>query len=293
MNAQVFPAATLAALGDAYPLMPTKLGHSLLSHPLLSLAALEALACALPADSVEFNPGKLPIGIAPDDVPVASLGVAETIRTIERSSSWVALKRIEQLPAYADLLDTILAELEPIVKPVSGEMLLHEGFIFISSPGSVTPFHFDPEHNVLLQVQGSKTMTIFPASDEELISPTVHEAFHVGKHHRNLAWREEFAARGEAITIGPGQAIHVPPKSPHWVANGPDVSVSLSVTWRSRWSFAEADARAFNALLRQAGLNPRRPSSFPGRNLGKSLAYRVIRRMGGLPKQGGQSGPGA
>jgi hypothetical protein len=27
----------------------------------------------------------------------------------------------------------------------------------------VTPFHFDPEHNILLQIRGRKTMTIFPA----------------------------------------------------------------------------------------------------------------------------------
>ena len=293
MNAQVFPAATLAALGDAYPLTTAKLNHSLLNHPLLSLAALEQLACALPGASVEFNPGMLPIGIAPDDVPAASMGVAETIRTIERSSSWVALKRIEQLPAYAELLGSILAELEPVVCPRSGEMLRHEGFIFISSPGSVTPFHFDPEHNVLLQVQGSKTVTIFPASDEDLIAPTVHEAFHVGRHHRNLAWREEFAARGEAITIRAGEAIHVPPKSPHWVANGADVSVSLSVTWRSEWTFAEADARALNGLLRRAGLNPRRPSAFPGRNLAKSIAYRVIRQIGGFSEARGHPGSGA
>lgn len=281
MNAQIFPADALAAFGDAYPLKAAKLNHSLLNHPLLSLEALEGLACALPADSVEFNPGKLPIGIAPDDVPRASLGVAETIRTIERSSSWVALKRIEQVPPYAEFLGSILAELEPVVNPRSGEMLRHEGFIFISSPGSVTPFHFDPEHNVLLQLQGSKTMTIFPAGDEELLAPTVHEAFHVGKHHRNLAWRDDFAARGEAFALCAGEAVHVPPKSPHWVANGPEVSISLSVTWRSEWSFAEADARAFNALLRQAGLTPRRPSAFPGRNLAKSLAYRAIRRIGG------------
>lgn len=293
MIAPVFPVSSLVALGDAYPLKPAKLDHSLLNHPLLSLAALEQLACALPADSAEFNPGELPIGIAPDDVPAASLGVAETIRTIDRSSSWVALKRIEQLPAYAELLGSILAELEPVVCPRTGEMLRHEGFIFISSPGSVTPFHFDPEHNILLQVRGSKTMTIFPASDEELIGPTVHETFHVGKHHRNLAWREEFAARGQAIAIRPGEAIHVPPKSPHWVMNGPDVSVSLSVTWRSQWSFAEADARAFNGLLRRAGLTPRRPSDFPGRNLAKSFAYRAIRATGVLSNESGQSEPGA
>ena len=42
-------------------------------------------------------------------------------------------------------------------------MLTSQGFIFVSSPNSVTPYHFDPEHNILLQIRGSKVMTQFPA----------------------------------------------------------------------------------------------------------------------------------
>jgi hypothetical protein len=55
----------------------------------------------------------------------------------------------------------------------------------------------------------------------------------------------------------PGEALFVPVMAPHFVRNGPAPSVSLSITWRSEWSFAEADARAFNGLLRRNGLNPR------------------------------------
>ena len=31
-------------------------------------------------------------------------------------------------------------------------MMKPQGFIFISSPDAVTPYHFDPEHNILLQL---------------------------------------------------------------------------------------------------------------------------------------------
>jgi hypothetical protein len=158
-------------------------------------------------------------------------------------------------------------------------MLRREGFIFVSSPGSVTPFHFDPEHNILLQVRGSKTVTLFSPHDETLFDPRIHEAFHLGRHHRNLPWQDGFAANGTPIIIHPGQAIHVPVKAPHWVQNGPDVSISLSVTWRSEWSTSEADARAFNHVLRGLGLNPASPAAFPSRNLAKSLAYRMVRRV--------------
>ncbi|SFG17131.1 hypothetical protein SAMN05518801_10929 [Novosphingobium sp. CF614] len=278
MDRRVFRDSAKAVLAEAYPCRSCKLAHALAGEPLLTLGALAELAAVLPADSIEYNPGALPIGIAPEDIPASGLGVVETIRNIRESGSWVVLKRIEQSGAYAALLERILGELAEVVTPRTGEMMRREGFIFISSPDAVTPFHFDPEHNILLQLTGTKTMTIFPADDEAISPPGVHEAFHMGEHHRNLQWREPFAERGTAFAIGPGEAIHVPVKSPHWVRVGPDPSISLSITWRSRWSYAEADARAFNRALRKFGLTPRSPRPFPARNLGKALAWRALSR---------------
>jgi hypothetical protein len=143
-----FPAESLAALSGAYPEEPLKLSHQLLEHPLLDLEALVQLAAALPETSVEYNPGNLPVGVDPADVPSPRLSIVDTIRSIEENGSWMVLKRIEQHPEYAQLLSDALAEIEPIVRKKTGGMLGQEGFIFISSPGSVTPFHFDPEHNI-------------------------------------------------------------------------------------------------------------------------------------------------
>jgi quercetin dioxygenase-like cupin family protein len=276
-----FPPAARDAFASAYPNDPVKLTHSLVGHPLLTLDALADLAQALPGDSIEYNPGHLPIGIAPEDVPSPQLGVVDTIRRIGDAGSWVALKRIEQVSEYAALLHDVLGELNEVVAPRTGAMVQLEGFVFITSPGGVTPFHFDPEHNILLQIQGSKVMTMFPLEDEEMFAAPVHEAFHLGKHHRNLPWREEFAAKGNTWELAPGEALHVPVKRPHWVQNGDKPSVSLSVTWRSDWTYAEADARAFNAVLRELGIDPKSPGAYPVQNRAKALAYRAIRRVRG------------
>ncbi len=280
MELAIFPAETRTAFAAAYPAAPAKFGHMLLEHPLLTLDALADLAQALPTSEIEYNPGKLPIGIRPEDVPAAELSVTETIRQIERAGSWVALKRIEQVPVYHQLLHGVLGELKDLVQERTGEMMQLEGFIFITSPGSVTPFHFDPEHNILLQVMGSKTMTLFPVEDEDLLGAEAHELFHLGQHHRNLDWRDEFSAKGQPLQIGPGEAIHVPVKAPHWVQNGDAPSVSLSVTWRSEWSYAEADARAFNHVLRRIGLSPASPGAYPAQNRAKALAWRAARKLG-------------
>ena len=275
----VFQRDTLAKFRACYPNSAAKLRHNLLDDPLLDLSALVELSQALGEANVEYNPGDLPIGIDPADVPEAKLSAADTIRSIEDAGAWMVLKRIEQHPAYAELLETLLSELDSAIAPKTGKRHQCEGFIFISSPGSMTPFHFDPEHNILLQIRGHKTMTVFAPTDEVLASPELHERFHLGQHHRNLPWKDAFASRGDAITIHPGEAIHVPVKAPHFVRNGEEVSISLSITWRSEWSEAEASARGFNNLLRRMGLRPRSPKPYPAQNRAKANAFRVVRKL--------------
>ena len=104
-------------------------------------------------------------------------------------------------------------------------------------------------------------MAIFPPDDEQVVPAEEHERFHSGGH-RNLPWRDEFAARGRAFDLAPGQAVHVPFMAPHWVKNGPEVSVSFSITWRSEWSYREEYAHRMNALLRKAG-QPRPSQALP------------------------------
>lgn len=278
-NAATFPPKTLERFSAAYPDQPVRLNHRLVGHALLNLDALAMLAERMPAGSVEYNLGKMPLGVRPEDMPSNGLTLGETIRTIETNGSWAVLKNVEHDPAYAALLDGALAELEPIVTGSTGPMLNREAFIFLTSPGSITPFHMDPEHNILLQIMGSKTMTVFPARDEELVPAQKSEEFH-GGGHRNLVWQDGFMARGEAFALAPGEAVHVPVKAPHFVENGPAVSISLSVTWRSERSVAEGELHSFNALLRQRGLPVGKVGERPEKQGLRRLAYRVIRKLG-------------
>jgi hypothetical protein len=284
MTGAAFAAAARGAFAEAYPEQPTLLDHGLTDHPLLSLEALAGLATRIRPVDAEYNRGDLPVGLDPVDTPANGLSVEETIRSIEHCGSWMVLKFVEQDPLYRDLLHDILAELDDVVQPVTGAMLKREAFVFISSPDAVTPFHFDPEHNILLQIRGAKTMTIFPAADEALVSGEAHELFHAGGH-RNLPWRDDFAARGQPFELVPGKAVYVPVKAPHWVRNGPDVSISLSVTWRSEWSYREEYARRMNAVLRKTGMSPASPKRYPHQNHVKSFGYRLLdktRRVTGL-----------
>lgn len=276
-----FDDASRAAFSASYPEVPHKLTHALRDHPLMQLGALATMAEALPATSVEYNRADLPTGLNGEKAPSNGIGIGDTIRNIATTGSWAALKNIEQIPAYADLLMALLAELRPVIEARTGAMLKPQGFVFVTSPGGVTPYHFDPEHNILLQLMGSKILTMFPAGNARFAPDQTHEGYHTGGG-RELFWNDGLADGGRQWPLAPGEALYVPVMSPHFVNNGPAPSVSLSITWRSEWSFAEADARAFNGLLRKIGLNPRQPGRWPATNRAKALGWRLYTKARGL-----------
>ncbi len=277
---RVFPARARSDFKASYPEGAHKLEHDLVSNPLLELDALAMLGEALPPESVEYNRGDLPIGV--DGKPAGNgLTIGETIRNIGASNSWAVLKNIEQKKPYANLLAELLDELRPIIEARTGKMMRTQGFIFVSSPGAVTPYHFDPEHNILLQLRGKKAMTVFPAGDPRFAPDTLHETYHTGGA-RELKWHDSLAHEGAEMRLYHGDAIYVPVMAPHFVKNGDEPSISLSITWRSEWSFAEADARAFNAWLRKWGMQPSAPKRWPARNTLKANAMRILRRIPGL-----------
>ncbi|HST35124.1 MAG TPA: cupin-like domain-containing protein [Allosphingosinicella sp.] len=276
----IFSEGDLDRLRSYYPERPGKLGHKLTGHPLLTLESLVELGKRLPRSSVEYNAGDLPYGVDPEAVGHNGLSVEETIRRIEDCGSWMVLKHVDDDPAYKALLEECLGELAGVIEPVSGPMLTKVGFIFVSSPNAVTPFHLDPEHNVLLQIRGSKTMMIVPG-DSDVVPDEKHEAYHVGGH-RNVPWQDDYEARGHKFELAPGDAVHVPLMWPHWVKNGPEPSISFSITWKSDWVYQEADARGLNHILRSAGLKPSSPAPFPESNAGKAYAYRAIRKAKGV-----------
>ena len=257
----MFDLVEKAAFETSYPDAGARLAFAG-GSPLLTRARLVRLASALPAELVEFNPGDLPISVSPDNVPEAAMSAAETIEKIGSVNSWMTLRNIERDPAYAEVMEQVLSTVGETVTRATGRMLRKEAFVFISSPGAVTPFHVDEEHNILIQIEGRKEFTIYSQHDRDLASQEDLEAFHSGAH-RNITVGEDKLARGKIVAMEPGDAIYVPPLAPHWVrVVGDKPSLSLSITWRSDASQRACYLHQINHELRRKGANP----GFPGRN---------------------------
>jgi hypothetical protein len=241
---------------------PFKIGHNLVDHPLFTLPRLIQLAQQLPQSRVEYNAGNLPISQDPTCTPLNGLSIDETIQRIEQCRSWMVLKNVELDDDYRQLLDDCLDMIKPYSDLVAPGMTRREAFIFITSPGSVTPFHIDPENNFLLQIRGDKEVTLFDSQDRTVLPERDIEGFYTGAH-RNLNYQEAFAERGQRFELTPGEGLHFPVIAPHWVKNGPAVSISFSITFRTESSDSLATLYRLNAQLRRWHLRPKAVGASP------------------------------
>ncbi|MEO8704760.1 MAG: cupin-like domain-containing protein [Kofleriaceae bacterium] len=250
---------------------PFALRHQLVGHPAFTLERLVELARRLPPDTVEYNAGDLPITQDPNATPRTGLSIEETIRRITECRSWMVLKRVEVDPEYRRILDDCLDQIVPFAPGMRGR----QAFIFISSPGSMTPYHIDHEYNFLLQVRGSKQITIF---DRSILTELEIERFYRGEH-RNLVYDEANAALGRTFELLPGDAVHVPVNAPHYVKNGPEASISFSITFRTPDGDRRSSVYWVNQRLRALGIAPRAVGKTAVIDRAKYLGYALFRRV--------------
>ena len=60
-------------------------------------------------------------------------------------------------------------------------------------------------------------------------------------------------------TVTPGRAVYIPPGTPHWVHNGPDISLSVTLTYFTAATVRENRIEDFNSHLRRRHMKPREP----------------------------------
>ncbi|MGN6107038.1 MAG: cupin-like domain-containing protein [Kofleriaceae bacterium] len=249
---------------------PFAVRHALADHPAFSLERLVELARRLPPEVVEYNAGDLPLTQDPKRTPHNGLSIEETIQRIHECRSWMVLKRVEIDPEYNRVLDDCL----DVVAPLAPGMRTRRAFVFISSPGSVTPYHIDHEYNFLLQIRGQKSMSLF---DPAVLSEQEIERFYRGEH-RNLVLSEARAHEARTFELRPGDGVHVPVNAPHYVVNGPEASVSFSITFRTPEGDRRSAVYQVNDRLRSLGLSPRPVGSAPLVDRAKYLGYALYDR---------------
>lgn len=278
-----------------YNRRPFLFSHNLSGHPLFQPPRLVKLAKTLDAGYVEYNAGQIPVSLPNwQDTPHTGLSAEETIRNAEEICSWMVLKRAEHCPDFKRLLDEILDEIEPLSEPLDPGMCEREAAVFVSSPGSVTPYHIDHEINFLLQLKGTKCVSVFNPDDSTVLSQQELEEYFSGPAvHRNMQFLEQYQQRATVFELREGQGVHIPTTAPHWVKNGETVSISFSASFKTPASLRRGNVFRMNAVLRRLGVDPLAWNRSPTRDLLKHHAYRVLRRLHCLPQMQAAAMPAA
>jgi hypothetical protein len=274
---------------DRYPF---KIRHRLSGHALLSLPRLVQLAQNLHSPILYFRGDHSinQVDVSPDgagpkrtfvdrglDRP--SLSAVETIAQIESCNAWAQLRDIGQDPEYAQLLAELIAEFRGPAERVAPGLSRPRADIFISSPGATTPFHLDEEHNFLLQIRGSKKLSIADGFDAAVLEPSTLAAFFEGNGELT-PYADHIDRQATHVDLAAGEGVHIPPCFPHWVQNGDAVSISLGILWYSDVTASRRQIFRLNRLMARAGLSPSAPGTRPLADKVKGFPTLAKRRLG-------------
>ena len=198
------------------------------------------------------------------------------------------MKRVERDPEYNALLNQVLDEVQAHSEPRDPGMYDRAGAIFILSPGSVTPYHLDAEYNFLFQLRGAKSISVFDPHDRGVLSEEeLEERAAPAQMHRNMVFKDEYQQKAMVFELTTGFALHVPATAPHWVKNGPNVSISFSAGFTTRSNRAPGEDSAL-----QPRAAPSRSAAGGGRPLRRLRRDEVSREPCVGQGCAGSSAPG-
>jgi oxalate decarboxylase/phosphoglucose isomerase-like protein (cupin superfamily) len=235
--------------------------HQLCGHPLLNIDALVELGQRLEArklvrtHSDEAGAGS-PFGDAPTLHPNRR-SAAETLSGIADAHAWMSLLNVQSDPVYRRLVDEVLDAIKPMIDRYDPGMCFRGGWIFVSSPGAVTPFHIDHEHNFILQIAGHKRLYVWDPFDRDVVSERAQELFHDQNSREKIVWDESFRSRARIFDLEPGQGGYMPSTAPHMVENGSEPSITVSFTYYTESTRRRELLYRGNAQLRRMGFDPR------------------------------------
>jgi hypothetical protein len=254
--------------------------HKLAAHPLFSLGQLAEVAEHMTASGlgrrvVDFSASRESPSRTFDQLASRD-GARDTLRQIETGSSWLRMSFVQEHDArYREVYDHILEDVEgasgyPLRRSLSWSSMT----VMVSSPGIVTPYHIDHESNLLFQIAGEKDIWLFDPRDSRVLCDEEIEKYYVGDIHA-ANFRPDAAPLGVCFHLEPGLAIHNPPLGPHWVKNGGEVSVSVSLNFSLRPFERKAKVYQMNYYLRRIGYLPAAPKSSRIGNLMKGAVMRI------------------
>jgi hypothetical protein len=239
---------------------PFAFRHTLAGRPAFTMERLEnLLEMTIPhPELLYWDAGEKRVDQRWNEKPGRDFSVQEAFRRIRESGAWIILFSAERDPEIAHILEESMLQ----VQRLSGydlfdDVKVRNAYIFITAPHRVTTYHIDFQCGFLLQLHGTKTIHLFDQTDRELLPEEELERFWT-KDTNAATYRPEMQDRASTVVLEPGIGVHVPVNAPHWLQNGDDISVSLSLNFQFK-NPKIANIYRTNYYLRRLGLHPTPP----------------------------------
>lgn len=273
--------AQVAEFQERFNRKSFEVAHHLASHPLFNLERLMQLTKLVrethPSDAY-YDAGDIGVSTRWEDAPKGVFSIEEAIERIQTAGAWVLLKKVQYDPEYKVLLDDTMAELKALIgKDLGPYIKRDEMIIFITSPKRISSYHIDRECNFLLQIHGEKTIHVFDQKDREVLPETEIETFWASDNNAPK-YKPQYQNRANTYVLRPGTGVHIPVNAPHWLQNGDDISISLSVSFQFKDSVLANLYRA-NYFMRKLGLHPSPPGAGPIRDAFKKVGFAGVVKM--------------
>ena len=275
MQFEVFPrdAETKRAVAANFDHKPFVFHHSLQDLEIFQLPSLLALA---EKAMRKHNRSHHEAGdVAVDGyfgAPPQGVSIVDALKEIENGNNWVILKRIHEEPEYREVLVQFIEELSELTSiDIRSEYYDPITTVFITSPDRIVPYHMDGEANFLAQVRGSKHVYLYDGNDRTILSDEDLERYWMG-HFNAAKYREDLPEGSWSFQIFPGTGVFNPAAFPHWVKNGHEVSVSVSLNVKRRRNPTLSAYRA-NYCMRAVGLQPTPPGRSKRLDTFKDIAF--------------------
>jgi hypothetical protein len=257
--------------------------HNLGNHPLFAIPRLVELAERMledgrPGRFVAFRATRQSAQTKFSQLAIEE-SLAEKIRRVSEGESWLKLAFAQTAdPAFGRLHEQIIDEVAALCDyPLRKELGWSSMTILVSSPSVVTPYHIDHESNFLFHIQGEKEIWVFDPTDRRVLSEQEIERYYAGNIHA-ADYREGMQFAGTVYRLTPGTGVHNPPLAPHWVKNGDDVSVSMSLNFSLLRLESRARVYQVNYYMRRLGIRPLPPERSAVRDRLKSRVTTLFTR---------------
>jgi Cupin-like domain len=255
------------------PTRRARVQHSFHTHPLLQLDALRDLAKRVAANGqTKFLSQGTKADSAFNTLTAHDGGrsIDDVFERISDRGSWISIYNVATDPAYRDMLWAAMNSARPFVEPLDPGMYNIDGFVFISAPPSVTPFHIDRENNFLIQIRGRKRFRVWEPDDRQTVPQRSVEQFIVFRDLHGVTLTDSVATRALDVELGPGEGIYMPSTSAHlistddhWVTADDGISITIGIVFYTNATRKAANIHALNMSLRKLGIEPAEPGHSP------------------------------